>query len=131
MSLTNVEVMRAAIEAFDRRDGEAFGACLAGDAEIVPVRVALEGTVYRGHKGVLQNLAETFEDWEWVRMDPQDLRDLGDRIVVLGRIAAQAKDGPATEVAAAWLIKLRDDKAIRFETFLDQQQALDAAGLKK
>ena len=48
MSDENVEIMRAAIEAFNRRDGEGFGALLARDAEIVPVRAALEGTVYRG-----------------------------------------------------------------------------------
>lgn len=44
----NVEIMRAAMEAFNRRDGEGLGAFLAKDAEIVPVRAALEGTVYRG-----------------------------------------------------------------------------------
>src|SRR6188472_3243434 len=111
MSQENVERVRQGFEAFNRRDTNGLLEKLDVDVEWVPVRSTLEGTVYRGHKGVLQNLAETVEDWEWVRMDPQDLRDLGDRIVVLGRIAAQAKGGPATEVAAAWLIKLRDDKA--------------------
>jgi hypothetical protein len=48
MSQENVEAMRAAMEAFNRRDGEGFGVLLAGDVEIVPVRVVLEGTVYRG-----------------------------------------------------------------------------------
>jgi len=40
--------MRAAMAAFNRRDGEALGAVLAEDAEIVPVRAAVDGTVYRG-----------------------------------------------------------------------------------
>jgi hypothetical protein len=48
MPLENVETMRAAIEAFNRRDSKSFGAFLAADAEIVPVRSALEGVVYRG-----------------------------------------------------------------------------------
>jgi hypothetical protein len=43
-----VETMRAAMAAFNRRDGEALGAVLAEDAEIVPVRAAVDGTVYRG-----------------------------------------------------------------------------------
>ena len=47
MSQENVKVMRAAIEAFNRRDGEGFDSLLADDAEIVPVRAALEGIVYR------------------------------------------------------------------------------------
>jgi hypothetical protein len=45
MSQENVEAVRAAMEAFNRRDGEAFGALLSEDAEIVPVRARLEGTV--------------------------------------------------------------------------------------
>jgi hypothetical protein len=48
MSQGRVEAMRAAMAAFNRRDGEAFGAVFAEDAEIVPVRAAVDGTVYRG-----------------------------------------------------------------------------------
>jgi hypothetical protein len=48
MSQENVAILRAAMGAFNRRDGEAFGVFLARDAESVPVRAALEGTVYRG-----------------------------------------------------------------------------------
>ena len=44
MSQENVERMRAAMEAFNRRDGAAFDNFLARDAEVVPVRAALEGT---------------------------------------------------------------------------------------
>ena len=43
MSQENVTAMNAAIEAFNRRDGAGFGALMARDAEIVPVRAALEG----------------------------------------------------------------------------------------
>lgn len=45
MSQENVETMRTAMDAFNRRDGAGFGALLARDAEIVPVRAVLEGTV--------------------------------------------------------------------------------------
>jgi hypothetical protein len=48
MSQENVETMRAVIEAFNRREGTEFGAFLADDAEIVPIRAAVEGTTYRG-----------------------------------------------------------------------------------
>ena len=42
MSQENVEALKAAMEAFNRRDGSGFDALLAEDAEIVPVRVAVE-----------------------------------------------------------------------------------------
>ena len=41
MSSEKVEAVRAAVDAFNRRDGEAFGALLTEDAEIVPVRAVL------------------------------------------------------------------------------------------
>ena len=42
MSQENVEALRAAMDAFNRRDGEAFGAFLGEDAEIVPVRAVVD-----------------------------------------------------------------------------------------
>ena len=48
MSEENVEHLRAAIEAFNRRDGAKFDALLTDDVAIVPVRAALEGTTYQG-----------------------------------------------------------------------------------
>jgi hypothetical protein len=48
MSEENVDRLRAAVEAFNHRDGTAFDQLLAVDAEIVPVRAAVEGTTYKG-----------------------------------------------------------------------------------
>src|SRR6187200_2065300 len=67
MSLENVEVVRAAMEAFNRRDGEGFGALLAGDVEIVPVRAALEGTTYSGPDAAPQYCAAVDQTWEHLR----------------------------------------------------------------
>jgi ketosteroid isomerase-like protein len=63
MSQENVEAMRAAVDAFNRRDGNAFGELLAEDAEIVPVRAALEGTVYRGRDAGTEYCAAVEASW--------------------------------------------------------------------
>jgi N-glycosylase/DNA lyase len=42
----NVEQLHRALEAFNRRDGAGFDALLTLDAEIVPVRAALEGNTW-------------------------------------------------------------------------------------
>jgi SnoaL-like domain len=73
MSQANVEIMRAAIEAFNRRDGEGFGAFLANDAEIVPVRAALEGTVNRGPDAAAQYCAAVDESWEDLRWEVEEV----------------------------------------------------------
>ena len=131
MSRENVELVHKAFDAFNRRDVDGLLKHLDAGIEWIPFRSALEGTTYRGHEGVRQNLVETFEDWECVRMDPYEVREVGDQLVVLGRIAAKVKDGPSAEVRVAWLVRLRGDKAIRFEVCLDQQQALEAVGLRE
>lgn len=64
-----VEALRAAVAAFNRRDGEAFGAVFAEDAEIVPVRAAVDGTVYRGPDAGAQNCAAVEEIWENLRWE--------------------------------------------------------------
>lgn len=73
MSEENVETMRAAMEAFNQRDGEGFGALLASDAEIVPVRAALEGTVYHGPDAAVQYCAAVDESWENLRWEVEEM----------------------------------------------------------
>jgi len=43
-----MEIARLMGEYFNRGDREAFQRLFAPDAEIIPLRAALEGTVYRG-----------------------------------------------------------------------------------
>jgi ketosteroid isomerase-like protein len=70
-----VEIMRAALDAFNRRDGEGFGALLARDAEIVPVRAALEGTTYRGPDAASQYCSAVDESWENLKWEVEEIRD--------------------------------------------------------
>jgi hypothetical protein len=64
MSHENVARLRAAVEAFNERDGSKFDRLLAPDAEIVPVRAAIEGTTYRGTDAASQYVAAVDESWE-------------------------------------------------------------------
>ncbi len=95
MSRENVEIMRAAIEAFNRRDGEAFGAFLANDAEIVPVRAALEGTVYRGPNAATQYCAAVEESWENLTWEVEEIRDGGSWVLALGHIRGRGRGSGA------------------------------------
>ena len=64
MSVQKVQLLREATDAFNRRDGAAFDALLARGAEIVPVRAALEGTVYRGADAGSQYCAAVDKTWD-------------------------------------------------------------------
>src|SRR5256885_7956036 len=91
----NAQTLRAAIEAFNRRDGERFDAFLAEGAEIVPARASLEGTVYRGPDAATQYCAAVDTIWEGLTFESEDIRDGGDWVVALGRMRGRARSSGA------------------------------------
>jgi ketosteroid isomerase-like protein len=130
MSLANVEVMRAAIAAFNRRDGEGFGAFLANDAEIVPVRAALEGIVYRGRTAATQYCAAVENSWENLTWEVEEIRDGDDWVLALGRIQGRGRgSGAAVDAKGAWLARFKDGLVTNFRTYPDRREALEAVGL--
>ena len=132
MSQENVEIMRSAIEAFNRRDGPRFGALLADDAEIVPVRAALEGTVYRGPEAAEQYCAAVEESWENLGWEVEEVRDGGDWVVALGRIRGEGRgSGAAIDARAGWVARFQDGLITTFHTYPDRADALEAVGLSE
>jgi ketosteroid isomerase-like protein len=130
MSQENVEIMRSAIEAFNRRDGQGFGALLSADAEIVPVRAALEGTVYRGPDAAEQYCAAVEESWENLGWEVEEVRDGVDWVVALGRIRGEGRgSGAAIDARAGWVARFQDGLITTFRTYPDRADALGAVGL--
>ena len=75
MSEANVELARRMIEWFNARDTDALQAHLTDDVEIVPLRAAIEDTVYRGPGAAAAFAADSDESWEEIRFDAEALRD--------------------------------------------------------
>jgi ketosteroid isomerase-like protein len=132
MSQENVEWMRGAMEAFNQRDGAALDGFLATDAEIVPVRAALEGTTYRGADAGTQYCIAVIQSWEELRWDVEELRDGDGWVLALGHIRGQGRDsGVAIDARAGWLASFRDGLITRFQTYANRNEALEAAGLSE
>jgi ketosteroid isomerase-like protein len=132
MSQKNVEAMRAAMEAFNRRDGRAFDALLASDAEIVPVRAALEGTVYRGPDAGAEYCAAVEESWENLGWEVEEIRQGGDWVLALGRIHGEGRgSGAAIDARAGWVAHFRDGRITAFRTYPDRAEALKDLGLEE
>jgi ketosteroid isomerase-like protein len=132
MSEENVEIMRAALEAFNERDGEAFGALLADDAEIVPVRAAVEGTTYRGPDAAAQYCAAVDESWENLRWEVEEVRDGDGWVIALGRIRGHGRgSGAAFDAKGAWVAHFRGGLVMRFHTYARRAEALEAVGLSE
>jgi ketosteroid isomerase-like protein len=132
MSEENVESTRAVIEAFNRRDVEALKALLITDAEIVPIRAAMEGTVYRGPDAAEQWFAAIDESWEELHVEIEEARDGGDRVLGLGRIRGRGREsGAPIDVEAASVAYFRDGLITTLHNYTNRADAFEAAGLSE
>jgi ketosteroid isomerase-like protein len=131
MSAENVETVRRLVEAFNDRDLDALLAAIDPDAELQTLRAELEGRSYRGHEGMRRLLADFDQDWEYVRVEAEELRDAGDEVVVLGRLHARGRTSHIDlDVPMGFLWRFRDGKAVYGKTFSERADALRAAGLE-
>src|SRR5689334_2154871 len=88
MSDANVDLARKAFEAFAARDVDAALAVMDEDVEFLPVTANLTtgGVPYRGHEGMRSYLEDVARVWDELRVYPSEYRDLGETVVVVGRI---------------------------------------------
>ena len=130
MSQDNVEVMERLFRAFNRRDMPAFLDLLDPDVEWVPILGILEGRVYRGHGDVQRWVEDLAVDWEAFEVHYEELRDLGDRVLVFGHWRARGRaSGVESEQPGTWLCEIKGGKVVRLQTFTDRAEALEAVGL--
>ena len=125
-----MQIARRMGEYLNRGDREGFQRLLAPDAEIIPLRAALEGTVYRGPSSSADFWADTDESWETIGFDPDGIRDLGDRVLLTGRLRAKARQtGVAVDSRIGAIVTFANGKVTRFQTYASVAEALEAAGL--
>jgi ketosteroid isomerase-like protein len=129
--------VRLAVEAYNRRDLDVVVIGYHADLEYYPYREFVEAGLaepcYRGPSGYRSYIEATYEVWgAEVRLEPTELIDLGDRFVLLANMPmrAQASGIPLTETYAG-VSTVKDGKVIRNHDYLDQAEALEAAGLRE
>jgi ketosteroid isomerase-like protein len=107
------------------------------DLEYYPYREFVEAALaepcYHGAEGYRAYIAATFEVWGTeVRLDPTELIDLGDRLVVLADMPMRAQaSGVSLAQTYASIWTLKDGRLIRARDFLNHAEALAAAGLSE
>ena len=121
--------------AYNRRDLEAVVIGFHPDVEYYPYREFVEAGLaepsYHGRDGYREYIGQASEVWgAGVQLEPTELIDLGDRLVVLADMPMQAQlSGVALAETYASVWTLRDGLIVRIEDYLDQSQALRAVGL--
>jgi ketosteroid isomerase-like protein len=121
------------VRAFNEGDLDSVVGAAHPEIELRPaVTGGLEGTVYRGREGVRQFLGDIDAAWAVFRAEPEEFRDLGDTVVVLGRTAARGiRSGVELDTAGGWVLTLRDGQLHSFRSFVSKEAALEAAGLSE
>jgi ketosteroid isomerase-like protein len=129
MSRGNVEIAKRCVDAFNRRDVEAL--LDLGTPDWVLSSQLLDASAdFRGREGIERFYAMLSESWEEFRTVVDDYRDLGDRVLCLGRNTARGKgSGVTVDAPTAAILDFRDGKVSRIRLYLDQSEALRAAGL--
>ncbi|MGW4516577.1 nuclear transport factor 2 family protein [Streptomyces sp. NPDC004393] len=119
---TNRETVQAAYQAFHERDVDALLATLDADVDWVHpdgmVAYGLGGTK-KGHAGVKDFLAHVPTVLGGMRLEPQEIIESGDRVVVLGVRQVTSLSGRTETLRFVHSWTLRDGKATRMEDIFD------------
>jgi ketosteroid isomerase-like protein len=133
MSQENVDLVRRAVDAFNRRDLDAFVALTDDDVEVIPRSAPLEGgDHYHGHDGVrrwLKDLFGVFTDFTTEVVEAHDLEDL--TLALLRQRARGAGSHAPTEQSIWNVARWRRGKCIWWRAFDTRAEALEAVGLSE
>jgi ketosteroid isomerase-like protein len=131
MSQENVEIVRSAIDAYNREDWDAWLQHMSPSFELDMSRAVgpLSGVLS------LDQLRRAQEDfagyWEWVRLEPHEFIETGDLVVVPWTMRVRGRDGieVVTRVTFVWTIL--NGAVRRGSIYQERQEALEAVGLSE
>ncbi len=135
MSEENVEAFKRGIEAYNRGDVETILDIHHPAVEWRPALQVLLGgkaAVYRGHDGIREFLRDLDESFSEGHIEIREIRDLGDRLLAEGRWLLRGREsGAETEAPLSFLVDFERGKVSSAVTYLDRNEALEAAGLRE
>ena len=137
MSRENVELVRSLLEMFDRREHERafdfYDPEIEWDAS-KGTMIPDAAEVFHGHDGVRTYWRRWLQAWSDLEFEVQDVLDAGDNVVALIHNQRQwgRHSGLATVVPPyALVFTIRDGKVTRWRSYPNQQEALEAVGLRE
>lgn len=133
MSDDNVQVVRLSFDAIGRWDIDALVELYDPDIEFLPLTgTRVESGGYIGHDGVREYFTEVGEVWDQMLPHADDVRTVGDQVVVLGGCAVRGRgSGAESDAPMAWVITVRDGKVTRHRGYRTREEALEAVGLSE
>ena len=109
---------------------EAMATYLQPDAEYHTDSRDPDSTIHRGIDAITRHLANWFEAYPDLKVEPVEAKGRGDNVFVWLRFSGHGAGSKVPiEMELAHVITLRDRKWARTVEYADKAQALDAAGL--
>jgi ketosteroid isomerase-like protein len=109
----DVAVVKAVFAAFAERDFERVLDLVDPEFEFTTVTSDYAGRTapYRGHDGVREYFRDVALVWDDLRLTPREFREVGDSILVIGRVNARS---PARIVdgSTGWVWRVRDGRVV-------------------
>ena len=129
MSERNVEIVRAAVDAFNRRDWAEWEELSSPEVEIDwSASRGLEARVYRGREET-RDFIHTFDTFESVDIEPEEFTEAGDSVVVSNTTRFRGRDGIETTARSGVVYEVRRGQVTRICLFQSVTDALEAVGL--
>jgi ketosteroid isomerase-like protein len=118
MSGENIEVVRRALEMFDREGVEAALQYFDTEVEWFGPPEWPEERLYKGHDGIRKLALLWTENFEEFRVDVEELIDAGDEVVALGYNRGRIKGSAAPiEHQVAYIWTLRNGQGFRVHAY--------------
>jgi ketosteroid isomerase-like protein len=128
MSRENVEFLRGGYEALQRGDTETFEALARERLDPdFSFHSHWAGRVFKGIPGTREWVSDTRETWDDYAQEVEEIVDLGDDVLVVGRASARGAGSgvPVTqEFAVIW--SFEGERAVRAQSFPSRAAALEA-----
>jgi ketosteroid isomerase-like protein len=131
MSRECLEIVRRGHDTFNSRDLDAYLGTCDPEIEFTPYERAIEGLgPYRGHDDVRRWWNDASETLGAFEVELTELRDLGDLILVHGRLRGHGAGSGASFERDYWgLFRCRNERVTWWQAYEGEGEALEAAGL--
>ena len=126
---SNLDLVMEGFSAMERGDLDAILELADPDVVFVNPDGALEPGMRQGKEGLRTGLGALLDVFEDLRFDHQRIVELGDRVLVTGTFSARGNGSGMTVHPSpfAILITMREGRMVRYEWFLDEAAAEEAA----
>jgi ketosteroid isomerase-like protein len=137
MSQENVEAVREWVAAINRGDVKTLLEIADPAVEYTPYLASLlGGDAYCGHEGLRRYVEDLKEAWDWYHVDIDELRDLGECVLMVGRLKGRGiTSGLEVEEPTIGIHTFREGagpgRYLGLRFFVTLSEALEAVGLQE